>query len=179
MVLKKIYTVRCKTESSFHSDEMINIKPPRPSSLTTTSVFTLLLQSGFSTVMLLTCLCKSCVCANILLLPSLWPIEAALFQAFILFTVLSVSHTCHLSPPFLQEKNLDWFPRMRAMSLVSSEGDNEQNEMRSLQEKMENTANLVAQLSGQLAELKEQVECYFRHFSCSCGKGLLWALCYL
>uniref|UniRef100_A0AAX7VHS9 Inositol 1,4,5-trisphosphate receptor n=1 Tax=Astatotilapia calliptera TaxID=8154 RepID=A0AAX7VHS9_ASTCA len=69
-------------------------------------------------------------------------------------------------------KNLDWFPRMRAMSLVSSEGDNEQNEMRSLQEKLENTANLVAQLSGQLAELKEQVECYFRHFSCSCGKGL-------
>ncbi|XP_035763053.1 inositol 1,4,5-trisphosphate receptor type 2 [Neolamprologus brichardi] len=57
----------------------------------------------------------------------------------------------------IAEKNLDWFPRMRAMSLVSSEGDNEQNEMRSLQEKMENTANLVAQLSGQLAELKEQM----------------------
>lgn len=53
---------------------------------------------------------------------------------------------------------------MRAMSLVSSEGDNEQNEMRSLQEKLENTANLVAQLSGQLAELKEQVECYFSPF---------------
>uniref|UniRef100_A0A669F8S1 Inositol 1,4,5-trisphosphate receptor n=1 Tax=Oreochromis niloticus TaxID=8128 RepID=A0A669F8S1_ORENI len=57
----------------------------------------------------------------------------------------------------IAEKNLDWFPRMRAMSLVSSEGDNEQNEMRSLQEKLENTANLVAQLSGQLAELKEQM----------------------
>uniref|UniRef100_A0A669F4V7 Inositol 1,4,5-trisphosphate receptor n=1 Tax=Oreochromis niloticus TaxID=8128 RepID=A0A669F4V7_ORENI len=64
----------------------------------------------------------------------------------------------------IAEKNLDWFPRMRAMSLVSSEGDNEQNEMRSLQEKLENTANLVAQLSGQLAELKEQVECYFSPF---------------
>lgn len=58
----------------------------------------------------------------------------------------------------LKEKNLDWFPRMRAMSLVSSEGDGEQNEMRSLQERLENTANLVAQLSGQLAELKEQVK---------------------
>jgi len=46
---------------------------------------------------------------------------------------------------------------MRAMSLVSSEGDNEQNEMRSLQEKLDNTVVLVSQLSGQLAELKEQV----------------------
>lgn len=51
---------------------------------------------------------------------------------------------------------------MRAMSLVSSEGDNEQNEMRSLQEKLDNTVTLVAQLSGQLAELKEQVKCCYR-----------------
>uniref|UniRef100_A0A7N8YJQ7 Inositol 1,4,5-trisphosphate receptor n=1 Tax=Mastacembelus armatus TaxID=205130 RepID=A0A7N8YJQ7_9TELE len=62
----------------------------------------------------------------------------------------------------IAEKNLEWFPRMRAMSLVSSEGDNEQNEMRSLQEKLDNTVTLVAQLSGQLAELKEQVEWHFR-----------------
>uniref|UniRef100_A0A3B4YGW5 Inositol 1,4,5-trisphosphate receptor n=1 Tax=Seriola lalandi dorsalis TaxID=1841481 RepID=A0A3B4YGW5_SERLL len=57
----------------------------------------------------------------------------------------------------IAEKNLEWFPRMRAMSLVSSEGDNEQNEMRSLQEKLDSTVTLVAQLSGQLAELKEQM----------------------
>lgn len=56
-----------------------------------------------------------------------------------------------------QEKNLDWFPRMRAMSLVSSEGENEQNEIRNLQEKLDSTMSLVKQLSGQLAELKEQV----------------------
>ncbi|XP_075754910.1 inositol 1,4,5-trisphosphate-gated calcium channel ITPR2 isoform X1 [Pelodiscus sinensis] len=55
------------------------------------------------------------------------------------------------------EKNLDWFPRMRAMSLVSNEGDNEQNEIRNLQEKLESTMSLVKQLSGQLAELKEQM----------------------
>ncbi|PNI98693.1 ITPR2 isoform 6 [Pan troglodytes] len=55
------------------------------------------------------------------------------------------------------EKNLDWFPRMRAMSLVSNEGDSEQNEIRSLQEKLESTMSLVKQLSGQLAELKEQM----------------------
>lgn len=52
---------------------------------------------------------------------------------------------------------MDWFPRMRAMSLVSNEGDSEQNEIRNLQEKLECTMSLVKQLSGQLAELKEQV----------------------
>lgn len=51
---------------------------------------------------------------------------------------------------------------MRAMSLVSSEGDNEQNEMRSLQEKLDSTVTLVSQLSGQLAELKEQVDSHSR-----------------
>lgn len=56
---------------------------------------------------------------------------------------------------------MDWFPRMRAMSLDSNEGDNEQNEIRSLQEKLDNTATLVSQLSSQLSELKEQVECHF------------------
>ncbi|XP_056455010.1 inositol 1,4,5-trisphosphate receptor type 2 [Gadus chalcogrammus] len=57
----------------------------------------------------------------------------------------------------IKENNLDWFPRMRAMSLVSSESDGEQNEMRGLQEKLVGTITLVLQLSGQLAELKEQM----------------------
>lgn len=43
------------------------------------------------------------------------------------------------------------------MSLVSNESDCEQNEIRNLQEKLESTMSLVKQLSGQLAELKEQV----------------------
>lgn len=47
---------------------------------------------------------------------------------------------------------------MRAMSLVSSDAEGEQNEIRSLQEKLESTMRLVANLSGQLTELKEQVE---------------------
>uniref|UniRef100_A0A670IY81 Inositol 1,4,5-trisphosphate receptor n=1 Tax=Podarcis muralis TaxID=64176 RepID=A0A670IY81_PODMU len=55
------------------------------------------------------------------------------------------------------EKNLDWFPRMRAMSLVSNEGDSEQNEIRNLHERLESTMSLVKQLSSQLAELKEQM----------------------
>ena len=37
------------------------------------------------------------------------------------------------------------------------EGESEQNEMRSLQEKLESTTRLVFTLSQQLAELKEQV----------------------
>ncbi|XP_061583880.1 inositol 1,4,5-trisphosphate receptor type 1-like isoform X4 [Cololabis saira] len=57
----------------------------------------------------------------------------------------------------MREHNLDWFPRMRAMSLVSSDADGEQNEIRSLQEKLESTMKLVTNLSGQLTELKEQM----------------------
>ena len=37
------------------------------------------------------------------------------------------------------------------------EGESEQNEMRSLQEKLESTTRLVFTLSQQLSELKEQV----------------------
>ncbi|XP_035236817.1 inositol 1,4,5-trisphosphate receptor type 1 isoform X2 [Anguilla anguilla] len=57
----------------------------------------------------------------------------------------------------IKAHNLDWFPRMRAMSLVSSDAEGEQNEIRSLQEKLESTMKLVANLSGQLTELKEQM----------------------
>uniref|UniRef100_A0AAQ5Z527 Inositol 1,4,5-trisphosphate receptor n=1 Tax=Amphiprion ocellaris TaxID=80972 RepID=A0AAQ5Z527_AMPOC len=57
----------------------------------------------------------------------------------------------------IKEHNLDWFPRMRAMSLVSSDAEGEQNEIRNLQEKLESTMRLVANLSGQLTELKEQM----------------------
>uniref|UniRef100_A0A8C2UDU5 Inositol 1,4,5-trisphosphate receptor n=1 Tax=Coturnix japonica TaxID=93934 RepID=A0A8C2UDU5_COTJA len=57
----------------------------------------------------------------------------------------------------IKERNLDWFPRMRAMSLVSNEGEGEQNELRNLQEKLESTMKLVTNLSGQLSELKDQM----------------------
>uniref|UniRef100_A0A672LBS2 Inositol 1,4,5-trisphosphate receptor n=1 Tax=Sinocyclocheilus grahami TaxID=75366 RepID=A0A672LBS2_SINGR len=57
----------------------------------------------------------------------------------------------------IRELNLDWFPRMRAMSLVSSDAEGEQNEIRNLQEKLESTMKLVSNLSGQLTELKEQM----------------------
>lgn len=47
------------------------------------------------------------------------------------------------------------------MSLVSMDGESEQNEIRSLQEKLESTMKLVSNLSGQLTELKEQVRLLF------------------
>ncbi|XP_038676821.1 inositol 1,4,5-trisphosphate receptor type 3 isoform X2 [Scyliorhinus canicula] len=57
----------------------------------------------------------------------------------------------------IKTKNLDWFPRMRAMSLVSNEGDGEQNELRNLQDKLFLTMKLVSNLTNQLTELKEQM----------------------
>ncbi|XP_063309193.1 inositol 1,4,5-trisphosphate receptor type 3 isoform X1 [Pelobates fuscus] len=57
----------------------------------------------------------------------------------------------------IKSKNLDWFPRMRAMSLVSNEGDGEQNEIRCLQDKLNSTTKLVTHLTSQLNELKEQM----------------------
>uniref|UniRef100_A0A8D0EFR4 Inositol 1,4,5-trisphosphate receptor n=1 Tax=Salvator merianae TaxID=96440 RepID=A0A8D0EFR4_SALMN len=57
----------------------------------------------------------------------------------------------------IKNKNLDWFPRMRAMSLVSNEGEGEQNEIRCLQDKLNSTMKLVSHLTSQLNELKEQM----------------------
>lgn len=56
--------------------------------------------------------------------------------------------------------NLEWFPRLRAMSLASVEGDGEQlvpNKFRSLQATLEATQCLVTNLSQQLMELKDQM----------------------
>lgn len=58
----------------------------------------------------------------------------------------------------IEERNLDWFPRMRAMSLISTEdSESEQNEMRQLNEKLDQTNKLITLLSQQLMELREQV----------------------
>lgn len=46
---------------------------------------------------------------------------------------------------------------MQAMSLVVTEGEGEQNEMRILQDKLSATMKVVTLLTGQLTELKEQV----------------------
>ena len=62
----------------------------------------------------------------------------------------------------VKDKNLEWFPRLRAISLAAAEQNNEeaeQSEMRSLQVQLEATQSLVGTLSRQLAELRDQV-CY-------------------
>lgn len=61
---------------------------------------------------------------------------------------------------FLQDRNLDWFPRLRAKSLAADEGEGEQVELRSLQSQLESTQLLVKCLSQQLTELRDQVN-YF------------------
>lgn len=58
---------------------------------------------------------------------------------------------------FLQDRNLDWFPRLRAKSLAADEGEGEQVELRSLQSQLESTQLLVKCLSQQLTELRDQV----------------------
>ncbi|XP_075218736.1 inositol 1,4,5,-trisphosphate receptor isoform X2 [Lycorma delicatula] len=57
----------------------------------------------------------------------------------------------------VKDRNLDWFPRLRAMSLAADEGEGEQIELRSLQVQLENTQTLVTTLSQQLSELKDQM----------------------
>lgn len=52
---------------------------------------------------------------------------------------------------------LDWFPRLRAMSLAAIDASEEQIELRSLQAHLETTQMLVAGLSQQLMEMKDQV----------------------
>ncbi|RNA13117.1 inositol 1-4-5-trisphosphate receptor type 2 [Brachionus plicatilis] len=55
----------------------------------------------------------------------------------------------------IQNKNLEWFPRMRAMSLDSSNKDEEENELNQIKSRLDQTSNLVINLLKQLDELKE------------------------
>ena len=60
----------------------------------------------------------------------------------------------------IEKKNLDWFPRLRAISLAAAEQDSEdaeQSEKRSLLSQLEITQTMVSNLSRQLMDLKEQV----------------------
>lgn len=56
-----------------------------------------------------------------------------------------------------QEKDLNWFPRMRAMSLCVGEAEGELNEVRSLNNKLDRTQTLVDSLVVQLTDLKDEV----------------------
>ncbi|XP_011151642.1 inositol 1,4,5-trisphosphate receptor isoform X6 [Harpegnathos saltator] len=57
----------------------------------------------------------------------------------------------------VKDRNLEWFPRLRAKSLAADEGEGEQVELRSLQTQLESTQQLVRCLSQQLTELRDQM----------------------
>ena len=66
------------------------------------------------------------------------------------------------SPPTNQTSppDLEWFPRLRCMSLNIEEAENtEQNEMRELRDQLEETKFVVKQLSSQLSDLRDKVRC--------------------
>ncbi|XP_076676433.1 inositol 1,4,5-trisphosphate receptor-like isoform X3 [Andrena cerasifolii] len=57
----------------------------------------------------------------------------------------------------VKDRNLDWFPRLRAKSLAADEGEGEQVELRSLQSQLESTQQLVKCLCQQLTDLRDQM----------------------
>ena len=68
-------------------------------------------------------------------------------------------HVCTTIPLSLQNKpaDLEWFPRLRCMSLNTEEVEQEQNEMKELQRQLKETTSLVKNLSSQLNDLREKV----------------------
>lgn len=57
----------------------------------------------------------------------------------------------------VKKRCLDWFPRLRAISLAVEDVDGEQNEWRSLQKQLESTQSLVQALTSQLLDLRDQM----------------------
>lgn len=70
----------------------------------------------------------------------------------------------------IQERNLDWFPRMRALSLDSEKNESmnddssNSDQVKMLQSSLEMTQQLVMSLSQQLTELREQVSRIISYF---------------
>ena len=57
----------------------------------------------------------------------------------------------------LQQHNLEWFPRLQAISLAVEKEEGEQNEWRTLHNQLEGTQALIKTLSSQLSELRDQM----------------------
>jgi hypothetical protein len=53
--------------------------------------------------------------------------------------------------------NLEWFPRLKCMSLSFEEPEQEQNEIKELQKQLNETTGLVKKLSSQLSELRDRM----------------------
>ena len=59
----------------------------------------------------------------------------------------------------MQRRNLDWFPRLRALSLATEDSEAEQNDANSMHQLLRETQSLVRHLSAQLQDVKEKVRC--------------------
>ncbi|XP_023342605.1 inositol 1,4,5-trisphosphate receptor, partial [Eurytemora carolleeae] len=57
----------------------------------------------------------------------------------------------------VKDRCLDWFPRLRAISLAVEEVEGEQNELRTLQAQLEATQSIMNNLSVQLSNLRDQM----------------------
>ncbi|MEJ1279763.1 inositol 145-trisphosphate receptor 1 [Cricetulus griseus] len=99
---------------------------------------------------------KTIACPRLSLF-NLYEMHTLCATSFLSYSQHDVKQFADENLKLIKERNLDWFPRMRAMSLVSSDSEGEQNELRNLQEKLESTMKLVTNLSGQLSELKDQM----------------------
>ncbi|CAB3409789.1 unnamed protein product [Caenorhabditis bovis] len=55
----------------------------------------------------------------------------------------------------VKDRNLDWFPRMQALSLQDAELDTDQPEIKILKDQVEQVGSLVRDLQGQIEELKQ------------------------
>lgn len=56
-----------------------------------------------------------------------------------------------------QNKSLEWFPRLRALSLDKLDRNDEENDVNYLKNRLEETNNLIINLSKQLEDIKESV----------------------
>ena len=87
----------------------------------------------------------------------------------------SFSSVCPLPYHLHQSKppDLEWFPRLRCMSLHSSDDtEPEQNEMKDLYEQLAETTSLVKTLSQQLGDLRDKVvPCWCQ---CGCYSDSIW-----
>ncbi|RNA42187.1 inositol 1-4-5-trisphosphate receptor isoform X1 [Brachionus plicatilis] len=57
----------------------------------------------------------------------------------------------------IKDKSLEWFPRMRAMSLDKLDRSDEENEINFLKNKLEETNSMMSSLNKQLEEIKESL----------------------
>ena len=75
------------------------------------------------------------------------------------FFIAEVVRQC-LCPLFsfvVQKRDVEWFPRMQAMSLLTEEMEGEQNEIALLRSQLTETNDLVKVLSAQLGDLRQRV----------------------